>query len=87
MDDIELFSLEDDDANELFITQTPKENLLSHLELSQNRNDSGIFGVEGDFQSPLVSVVKQANSTQFVYEDISDDENVFEKPTEPPNFQ
>ena len=54
----ELFSLEEDECNELFITQTPKDNLINHMELSQNEEVGEIFGVKGtDFKAHMHSVV------------------------------
>ena len=78
MEDSGLFSLEDDDAHELFITQTPWENLFSHLELSQNNNESGFFGDGTNFQSPCAFLVNAVTEQGPIYEDILDDDNAFE---------
>ena len=63
---MELFSLEEDDGNDLFITQS------SHLD-NNNRQNVSILGSPTDFASPCASILN-ANSSQ--YSDISDDEFV-----------
>ena len=58
-----MFSLEEDDGNELFITQSsPKRRKLS-----------GILGDGMDFSSPLVSLVPSRKNEPY-YLDISDDD-------------
>ena len=66
---MEMFSLEEDDSNGLFLTQTPSVT-------SQNEDKVGEFGILGDpldFTSPCVSLV---SSRQDQYSDISEDEFV-----------
>ena len=61
---MELFSLEDDDANDLFITQS------SILDNNSSQN-GGILGEPTDFSSPCASIV---SGTSAKYSDISDDD-------------
>ena len=51
----QMFSLEDDDANELFITQTPSENISELIENTQEDKNVSIFGDGMDFKSPCAS--------------------------------
>ena len=67
------FFLEDDDCNELFITQTPKESLVEHLDYSQKERNYSVFGDSYDFKSPCKSLVSEVRNEGAVYEDISDD--------------
>ena len=65
---MELYSLEDDDCHELFITQS-----------DSKKDESGSKSIlmdENDFQSPCVSLVSnsKANALGCDYEDISDDD-------------
>ena len=60
-----MFSLEDDDGDQLFITQSPKE--------SDKGGDSSVLGEGGNFQMPCFSLVDNK------YSDISDDD--FEIPS------
>ena len=62
---MEVFSLEDDECSQLFITQTSKENDEGKL------GNSGIILDPMDFSSPCVSVV---NKELMQYSDISDDD-------------
>ena len=74
---MDMFSLEDEDASALFITQ--ESSGISQLDLSKNSENEELFcGVEeGDFSSPCVSMVgAQPKLPQ--YSDISEDENDFE---------
>ena len=67
-----MFSLEDDDANELFITQESKENLLDKLQESEKSDLSGLLGIDSmDFASQCSSL---RQGVQMHYSDISDDE-------------
>ena len=64
---MDLFSLEDDDVRELFITQTPSvQKVGSDL--------VGLIGDESDFSLPCVSLVNQVKNNSAHYSDISDDE-------------
>ena len=65
---MELFSLEEDEGNELFITQTPSEK-------KDEDKFGGILGDPMDFSSPCKSVIGEGNNTSQQYSDISDDEN------------
>ena len=64
---MELFSLEEDECPELFITQNSSENM------NQSGNKS-VIGDEMDFQSPCVSLVNVSQRIQNQYSDISDDD-------------
>ena len=65
---MEIFSLEDDDCPELFITQSGSSESANQSEIG---NKSGILGEPSDFSSPCVSILGAK------YSDISDDEDVF----------
>ena len=74
--DVEMFSLEDDDASELFITQTPR-NFEQNNDKSEDEFDFGEYlEVTGDH------VVKEdkVNDSVPVYSDISDPEDDFVNP-------
>ena len=64
---MELFLLEEDDGNDMFITQS------SYLDSSSNSNYGSILGNANDFKSPCVSI---ANPLSQDYSDISDDDFV-----------
>lgn len=69
---MDTFSLEDDDARELFITQTP----------SGEKDGSKLVGLLGDpmdFSTPCSSVLKRDGNKSMEYSDISDDE-IFDIP-------
>ena len=61
---MDLFSLEDDDGNDLFITQSSNS--------SNGNNSNSVIGDGSDFSSPCVSLVSKNAAPQ--YEDISDDD-------------
>ena len=69
---MELFSLEDDDARDLFITQTP---ISDNGGAQLLEND----GISKDFNDPLRSIVSESKFGQSYYSYISDDD-VFEIP-------
>ena len=69
---MELFSLEDDDAKELFITQTPSVH-------SDGIGLAGVIGDGTDFVSPCVSLIDCKENSETHYSDISDDE-IFDIP-------
>ena len=71
-----MFSLEDDDANELFIT--PKESLFEYMDTSQNTSNYGIFDQKHDFKSPYGLIVNAVCGDKSIYEDILDDEIAFQ---------
>ena len=76
----DLFSLEDDDYNEMFITQVPKVgndgNKNSEV-LEKEVNDGMILGLaRDDFQSPCSSLINRKESG--IYSDISEAEDDFE---------
>ena len=70
---MDVFSLEDDDGNELFITQSSNDDNAT--------NGLSIIGDGNDFLSPCVSILDKSKgvSDQQHYEDISDDD--FEIPS------
>ena len=70
------FSLEDDDANELFITQTPKESLVDQSECSQNVSNYRIFRDEADFSSPCALFIDKVKGIEQIYNNILDEEFV-----------
>ena len=61
---MEVFSLEDDDGNDLFITQS------STLDKDLSQNNS-ILGDSANFSSPCVSIIPGVSAH---YSDISDDD-------------
>ena len=74
---MDYYSLEEDDASGLFITQ---ESSRINDEIGENHDESGdnFLGVmTDDFQSPCVSLVTGENTAH--YSDISEDEQDFEK--------
>ena len=70
---MDVFSLEDDDGDNLFITQESRSDRI-------NDQVQPILGNSTDFQSPCVSLTSQISNTSAVYEDISDDD-AFEIPS------
>ena len=72
-----LFSLEDDEWSELFITQEPRNNIAEILEKTDEnlQMECGKFlGTYGnDFALPCTWVVQKGNMP--IYSDISDDED------------
>ena len=60
---MDVFSLEDDDAAGLFITQSSP----SHV-------SNVITGNPSDFSSPCVSLISQSSGVELQYSDISDDD-------------
>ena len=80
MSDINLFSLEEDDVGEMFLTQQCRETYNEDEQMEESVGDGSFLGLDPmDFESPNVSLV--ANSKP-VYSDISEAED-FE--TEPVN--
>ena len=76
MMDQEVFSLEDDDYGNMFITQETNnsENLVNKLDKSYDE-DRVFLGVnESDFAMPCLSIVKPVLNA--MYSDISDDEDI-----------
>ena len=69
---MDTFSLEDDDANELFITQTPSKN-NNGVELIGNLADPM------DFSTPCQSLIPAGVPKRMEFSDISDDE-IFDIP-------
>ena len=68
---MEVFSLEEDDGNDLFLTQISSSNGSQVCE----NNNVGILGDPMDFSSPVVGVVSgTANQFGCTYKDISDEE-------------
>ena len=68
---MDVFSLEEEDSNELFITQSPKAN-----EDVVEMENMSILGDGFDFTSPMVSIGSDGrmNSVGDPYEDISDED-------------
>ena len=64
---MDIFSLEDDDCPELFITQSGSTDDAND---SISRNKCSILGDSSDFSSPSVSILNSR------YSDISDDEDL-----------
>ena len=69
---MEVFSFEEDDGNDLFLTQRSSSDGGN---VGEN-NNKGILGDPMDFSSPVVGVVSgTANQLGCTYEDISDEED------------
>ena len=73
---MDVFSLEDDDCNDLFITQSSNED-INDCNVGCNLQ---ILGKEDDFSAPLSSIVSGSTGNPTVYSDISDD-NDFQIPS------
>ena len=73
---MDMFSLEDEDVGDMFITQTPWAE-------KDNCETRGILGEPTDFHSPCVSLLSMDKN---VYLDISDDES-FQIPSSQVNYQ
>ena len=72
MSELNVFSLEDDDYSELFITQQPREILWDVMENDKSDECSSVLGVKPmDFSFPCSSLIKK-NDNQHL--DISDAE-------------
>ena len=70
---MDVFSLEEDDGNELFITQEQKD-LCVKEDKVDDQSDT-FLGVDVmDFQSPCSSVLKRTDKYQPEFSDISDGE-------------
>ena len=65
---MELFSLEEDDARALFITQTPSVQ-------NDGSNLVGLLGDPKDFSSPCKSMVGKSKNNMMEFLDISDEED------------
>ena len=67
--DMEVFSLEEDECPDLFLTQ-------SSVNVQDNNRNNSILGDGMDFQSPCVSLIPAARFDGMAshYEDISDDD-------------
>ena len=90
MMDMNLFSLEEDDGNELFLTQVCKEHKGGDVgeddEFLRLMNSSQLGIRATDFQSPCVSLRERKNYDP-VYEDISDEEFQGNDGLNEPNFE
>ena len=85
---MDLYSLEDDGGEEMFITQTPRCNMLDNIEMSGNEENEQFLGVNvNDFQSPCSSLVNQGDGHRAIYEDISDDDGDFACNLQEANFE
>ena len=73
--ELDLFSLEDEDCSQLFITQQPSQKIVNMLDKSDENNDSGnetFLGLSADdFKSPCSSLVTKSVLSND-YSDISD---------------
>ena len=73
-----MFSLEDDEGNDMFITQTPSTSDGNTQELNNQSGGELFLGIEvDDFQSPCSSLVSKSMK-QPIYSDISDDDMEWE---------
>ena len=68
---MDVFSLEDDDCNDLFITQSSN----SDESAEKVSNNVQILGKDTDFSSPLCSIVSGSKPAEAQYSDISDEED------------
>ena len=77
MEDLNVFSLEDEEYGDMFITQTPPENKMEEDNCGENSKNKGFDDVfcrvkTTDFQSPVTSLVRDKKFDIPVYSDISD---------------
>ena len=81
MDSMEVFSLEEEEGNDLFVTQQPREVVYSVSNHQEKDESEGSFlGLDvSDFASPCVSLVKPNEAME--YSDISDAEPDNKEPT------
>ena len=70
---MEVFSLEEDDGNELFITQESKENVFE-MDKSEEESENFLGLDTMDFQSPCSSILSKSDKYQPVCSDISGDD-------------
>ena len=82
-----VFSLEEDDCNELFITQSARELILDGVQMSQDSEKITIFGINGDDFKSKTPMLINPRGNAAMYEDISDDEGQFECSQNVPNFK
>ena len=71
---MDVFSLEDDDYDSLFITQLDTNNNGKDNTGVFGESVSGVLGDGTNFLSPRVSIVSQSASVPAQYSDISDDD-------------
>ena len=75
-----IFSLEEDECNDMFITQEPKDlgGDCGNVNIGNFNSDEGmLLGLSPtDFHSPCSSLINRKESG--IYSDISDDEGVFQ---------
>ena len=64
---MDVFSLEDEDCSQMFITQSSSND-------EQTRGNFSVLGDEFDFSSPCVSLLSGTNANHAQYSDISEDE-------------
>ena len=76
----QIFSLEEDECNDLFITQDPKGFVNAGINLPSSNGDSNdgmLLGLSvNDFQSPCSSLINRKESG--IYSDISSDDGDFQ---------
>ena len=71
--DMDLFSLEEDGGDQLFITQTPKDKKDERMEIVEDGQNDRFLGVPfNDFSSLCGSLVNKVCGELPEYEDISD---------------
>ena len=79
MAEFNLFSLEEEEGKELFLTQQSNGNCVEN-EINDQNGDQTLFGMDvHNFATPCVSAI---NGFQTVYSDISDEEDFVEKEKE-----
>ena len=73
----DMYSLEDEDCSQLFITQEPKENIADLCDKSfQNMDVDGLFSANERIMQPCVSMfAKPKSNGDAIYSDISDAED------------
>ena len=83
-----IYSLEEDDENELFITQILSQSILEGLEQSQEQDKVSIFGINGnDFKTSMPLKASSAHGDKAIYVDISGDDGDFQCSQNTPNFK
>ena len=66
---MDIFSLEEDGGDELFLTQTPKDNYGEDMQIVQDGEKEEFLGVPiGNFAAPCGSIVNQACGQATEYE-------------------
>ena len=79
---MELFSLEEDDFGDLFLTQKDTNNVANQDINHEDDSEMFLGKSEQDFQSPCASLVCDRKESSAMYLDISDFEGNQEEPME-----